>query len=252
MVYRRRVRAAISITAAFIGSGVFLWTGPPGWADEDDQRSILFSGRDIWRNGAFAYGGLLVTPGDLEQDGFMLKLLLSGGLYRYTADNLNGEQVIGGDWLAQVLPGFRIKRGKAELKFFFGPELQRHKSWPEDPDNRLRGQSFGLLMAGELWYEPTYATMIAANASMSSIATSHSARAGIGWRVAGEILNGDGFYLGPEVQYFGADGYRQLRLGVHITSMKTGKTEWFAAGGWATDSEGRSSPYLRLGVSSRH
>jgi hypothetical protein len=250
MVCRAHVYVAISSAAALFACGVCLSTNP-GWADEDDPRSILFSGRDIWRNGAFAYGGLLLAPGGYEQDGYILKLLLSGGLYRYTADGLSGEQVIGGEWLAQVLPGFRIKRGNAEFKLFFGPEMQRHKLWPEDPDNRLRGQSFGLRIAGEFWYEPTNTTMIATNASMSSIATSHSARAGFGWRVADEIFNGDGFYLGPEIQYYGAEGYRQLRLGAHITSMKTGETEWYAAGGWATDSEGRSSPYLRLGVSSR-
>ncbi len=42
-----------------------------------------------------------------------------------------------------------------------------------------------------------------------------------------------------------------FRLGAHITSMKTGINEWTAAGGWAGDTEGRSSPYVRLGFMSR-
>ena len=49
---------------------------------------MLFSGRDIWRNGAFAYGGLIVAPSGLDRDGLLLKVLLSGGLYRYHAQNL--------------------------------------------------------------------------------------------------------------------------------------------------------------------
>ena len=36
-----------------------------------------------------------------------------------------------------------------------------------------------------------------------------------------------------------------------LTSMRTGDSEWSAAAGWATDSDRRASPYLRLGVMMR-
>lgn len=249
MLYRRRVRAAVSFAVAFIVCGVCL-PDDPSRADDDEARALLFSGRDIWRNGAFAYGGLLLAPGGFEQDGFMLKLLLGGGLYRYVSNGLGGEHVIGAEWQAQALPGFRIKRGNAEFKFFFGPELRRNLLWPDDPSNSLRGQTFGLRMAGELWYEPTREILIAGDVSLSSIATSHAARLAFGWRVAEELFT-DGVYIGPEAQYFGSDGYRHRRFGLHITSMKTETTEWSAAGGFARDSDGRSSPYVRLGLSSK-
>lgn len=206
---------------------------------------MLFSGRDIWRNGAFAHGGFIVAPSGLDQDGLLLKIMLSGGLYRYDAQNL-GERVVGAEWLTQVLPGWRMKRGNVELKVFMGPEIQNHHLWPDDPANRLRGYSYGLRVAAEMWYEPTAETMIAADISLSSIATSNSARAAYGWRVLEEMLGG--IYIGPELQYFGSAGYRHARLGLHITSVKTEDTEWSAAAGWARDSTGRSSPYVRLGV----
>ena len=60
--------------------------------------------------------------------------------------------------------------------------------------------------------------MVAADASLSSIATSNSARLAYGWRMFEEMLGG--VYLGPVIEYFGSDGYRHLRLGAHITSMK--------------------------------
>ena len=206
---------------------------------------MLFSGRDIWRNGAFAHGGFIVAPSGLDQDGLLLKIMLSGGLYRYDAQNL-GERVVGAEWLTQVLPGWRMKRGNVELKVFMGPEIQNHHLWPDDPANRLRGYSYGLRVAAEMWYEPTAETMIAADISLSSIATSNSTRAAYGWRVLEEMLGG--IYIGPEAQYSGSAGYRHARLGMHITSMKTEDTEWSAAAGWARDSTGRSSPYVRLGV----
>ena len=219
---------------------------PARASDSDDAHVMLFSGRDIWRNGAFAYGGFLISPSGLDQDGLLLKIMLSGGLYRYDAPSLGGDRVVGAEWLTHVLPGWRIKRGDVELKVFMGPEIQSHYLWPDDPANRLRGFSYGLRVAAEIWYEPTADTMIAADGSLSSIATSNSARAAYGWRVFEEMLGG--IYVGPELQYFNSDGYRHARLGVHITSMKTEDAEWSAAAGWARDSAGRSSPYVRLSI----
>ena len=248
MRFGGRVCAAMSVAAAFI---VCCVCGSPSSAvagEDDDPTVMLFSGRDLWRNGAFVYGGFLTAPGGFEQDGLLLKVLLSGGIYRYTSQGI-GEDVIGAEWLVQVLPGWRIKRGNVELKVFFGLDIERHKLWPDDPGNRLRGSDTGARFAAELWAEPTPTTMIAADVSLSTIATNNSARLAYGWRVLEDIAGG--FYAGPEAQYFGSEGYRHLRLGAHITSMKTGANEWTAAGGWAGDSEGRASPYVRLGFMSR-
>jgi hypothetical protein len=151
--------------------------------------------------------------------------------------------------LSQVLPGWRIKRGNAEFKVFFGPEFQTHYLSPDDPSNRLRGSSIGLRIAVELWHEPTPETMIAADVSLSSIATGNSARAAYGWRILNDLMGG--IYVGPEMQYFGSQGYRNLRVGVHITSMKAEDTEWSAATGWAWDSQARASPYVRISVLKR-
>ena len=56
-------------------------------------------------------------------------------------------------------------------------------------------------MAVEFWYEPTPDTMVAAEVSLSSIATSNSARIGYGWRVLDKCSVA--FIFGPEIQYFG-------------------------------------------------
>ena len=242
----RRVCAAASAAAAFIVCSVCLATGPARAGDDDEvAHAILFSGRDFWRNGAFAYGGMLYAPGGLDQDGLLFKFLLSGGLYRYNAGNLGGQQVIGAEWLAQVLPGFRFTREHFEAKIFMGAEYEYHRLWPDDPDSNLRGRALGLRFAADLWYEPTSTTMLAGDVSLSTVGPNYSARGAFGWRVL------DQFYAGPETQVYGGDGYAQWRLGAHITSFKTGDTEWSAAGGWAIDTNDRSSPYLRLGFMQR-
>jgi cellulose biosynthesis protein BcsS len=244
----RCVCAAVVAVAAFILCGLVL-AGAASASEDEDAQTMLFSGRDIWRNGAFAYGGFVHAPSGLDQDGLLLKILWSRGRYRYDAANLGGDRVTGTEWLAQALAGWRIKRGDAEFKFFMGPDIQIHRLSPDDPDNKLRGSSFGLRMAAELWFEPTPDMMIAADVSLSSIATSDTARIAYGWRILDDMLGG--IYVGPEFQYFGSDGYRQLRLGAHLTTVKTADIEWSAAAGWARDSAGRSSPYLRLNLLKR-
>lgn len=240
-----RVCAAVFAAAAFVVCGLCVSVGPGRAADEEDAHLIVFSGRDFWRNGVFLHGGVIWGPDGFDDDGVLVKVLLAGGLYQYNADNLGGERVIGAEWLAGVMPGWRIKRGPVEAKFFFGPEFQYHRLWPDDPDNRLRGRSIGLRFAIELWTEPTTTSMAAADASLSSIGGSNSARAAFGWKVL------DQFYAGPETQVYGGDGYAQVRFGAHVTSLKTGTTEWSAGGGWALDSDQRSSPYVRLSVTTR-
>ena len=245
---RRRLGAAIAVAVtlfvcAFVSAAIA--------AEDEDSTTLQFSGRDIWRNGVFAYSGFLFAPGGFERDGFMLKLLVNGGVYRYWPGSMPGQEVRGVEWQLQLLPGFRIKRGTAEMKFFFGPEWQKHWLWPDDAGNKLRGQNFGARFAAELWCEPTPESLIVADASLGTLATSHTARLAFGWRVTGELFNEDYFYLGPEVQYFDSDGYRHGRIGLHITSMRTGDVEWSAAIGYARDSDGNSSPYVRLGLAQK-
>jgi hypothetical protein len=215
----------------------------PAWSGDDGAQILLFSGADLWRDGRFAHGGLLWSPGGLERDGFTGKLIFSGGLNRYRSGALGNAWVIGAEEEVQMLPGWRFKRDRLDVKVFAGLDIKNDATSPYDPSNRLHG--VGVRAAADLWFEPTSSTMIAADASLSSIINSYSARAAFGWRLH------DWFYLGPEAQAFACIGFTQARFGLHLTGFKTQKFEWSAAIGWARDSDHRSSPYLRIGVLTR-
>jgi hypothetical protein len=45
---------------------------------------------------------------------------------------------------------------------------------------------------------------------------------------------------------------REFEFGAHITGFRSNAFEWSAGGGWATDSNRRCGPYLRLGVSVKY
>ena len=207
MAWGRRVHAAASAAAASVFCCVFMTTVPTRADDIEDARAIIFSGRDVWLNGAFLNGGVLWSPTALEADGLLFKFLLSGGLYRYDAGDLGGERVVGQELMVQILPGWHVVRPGFEAKVFWGPEYQHHHLSPDDPGNTMRGSKLGLRFSTEVWDEPTATTMIAADASLSTVGTSYSARIGFGWKIL------DQFYSGPETQVYSADGYSQRRFG---------------------------------------
>ena len=194
----------------------------------DQAQLLLFSSTDLWRNGGFAHSGLVWAPSGLDRDGPVLKLIFGGGIYRYTSGALGNAEVVGTQLVGGILPGWRFVRDNLTVTAFVGLDVQRHKLTPDDPSAGLRGTYVGARTGFELWYQPTAATMVAADASVSSIGVSYNARLAAGLRVL------DSFYLGPEVQAFAADGnYRQFRAGMHLTGLRFGEFEWSAGAGWA-------------------
>ena len=219
---------------------------PSGPIGQDQAQFLLFSTTDLWRNGGFAHSGVVWAPSGLDRDGPVLKLIFGGGVYRYTSGALGDTEVLGTQLAGGVLPGWRFVRDNLTVTAFLGLDVQRHKLLPDDPSAGLRGTYVGARTGFELWYQPTATTMVAADASVSTIGLSYNARLAAGLRAF------DSFYLGPEVQAFAADGnYRQLRAGMHITGLRFGQFEWSAGAGWATDTDRRSGAYGKLGVFTR-
>jgi hypothetical protein len=213
---------------------------------DDQARYLLFSTSDLWRHGGFTHAGIVWSPAGVDREGVVLKLMFGGGIYHYISGALGNVEVRGRQLALAILPGWRFVRDRLTVTVFAGLDLQNHRLTPDDPSAGLRGGHAGLRTGFELWYEPTPATMLAADASVSTVGPSYSARIAAGWRVF------DRFYLGPELAGFAADdNYQQVRAGVHLTGLRTAQFEWSAGVGWATDSDGRDSAYGKLGLITR-
>jgi hypothetical protein len=203
------------------------------------EHFLFFSGADLWRNGDFVHGGMLWSPNGLEREGFTLKLLLSGGSYRYNAGT---TPIVGNMGLVDVLPGWRFKRDQLEVTVFAGLDLQHHWTVPDDPGNRLLGNHVGFRAGIDLWYQPTEKTMAAVSVLGSTIDTNVWARGAVGVRFLDRV------WLGPEVLGFADRTYNQWRAGFHVTSFQTGPYEWSAGAGYVSDSDHHSGPYGRIGL----
>lgn len=215
-------------------------TGAAGAASE---KYLYFSGFDLWRSGGTSYGGMLWSPGGLNNDGFTLKALLAGGTYLYQAgiNDIRGKYLLG-----SVMPGWRFKRGDFEIKIFAGLDLQHHETSPDDPGNRLRGNHAGARLNAEIWWEPMPAEMmVAASFSGSTIGDNYGVRLATGWRVLND------FWAGPETEASGDQVYRQYRVGAHLTSYKMGDFEWALSAGYVEDNSHRSGLYGRINLLTR-
>lgn len=209
----------------------------------DDPRFLLFSNTDLWRHGGFMHGGVVWSPGGNDREGFVLKAMFGGGDYRYISGALGNVEVSGRLLAASILPGWRFVRGKFIATVFGGLDMQNHRLSPDDPSASLRGRYAGVRANVELWYEPTPSTMVAADASVSTIGVSYNARAAFGWRIM------ERYYFGPEIQGFAAgSNYRQFRIGAHVTGLRTKWFEWSGSIGWTTDSDDRDGLYGKLGL----
>jgi hypothetical protein len=215
-------------------------------SDPSQARFLLFSTTDLWRQGGFSHGGLLWAPSGLDRNGPVLKLMFGGGIYHYLSGALGNADVRGAQLAGAILPGWRFVRDNLIVTVFLGYDFQHHRLTPDDPSAGLRGGYVGARTGAEVWYQPTSTTMLAGHASVSTVGPSYDARLAAGWRAF------DAFYVGPEVQAFGADGnYRQVRGGLHITGFRTEVFEWSVGAGWATDTDNRSGAYGKIGVFTR-
>jgi hypothetical protein len=232
------------VAASLLVLAAWLWGVDPLLAEEPAngaaaEHFLLFGGADLWRNGDFVHGGLLWSPQGLAKEGFTLKILLSGGSYRYLSGTL---PITGNEVLADALPGWRFKSDRFELALFAGLDLQHHWLIPDDPGNRLQGNRAGVRAGFDLWYQPTDMLMTTASLWASTIDTNIWGRAAVGWRFLDRV------WLGPEATGFEDHTYNQWRLGVHATAFQTGPYEWSAGLGYTWDSDGNAGPYGRLGL----
>ena len=129
------------------------YCGPSGNRDAQQPSFLVFGGADLWRYGAFLYGGTLWSPAGLNADGFTLKLLVNGGRYSYNSSGLQTN--IDGDMLSgAALPGFRLVGDALTIGLFAGPVVQDYRLSPYDPGSRLHGLYVGAQLASDVWYQP--------------------------------------------------------------------------------------------------
>nr|WP_246700427.1 cellulose biosynthesis protein BcsS [Variibacter gotjawalensis] len=214
-------------------------------------KTVMYAGGiDGWRNGAFAYGAFLWSPGGLNAEGITLKLMNGHGAYRYNSGALEGAEVFGVQQLTSILLGWRFKKGGFEATVFAGADAQVNTLSQFDPGNFLVGSRYGARFGLDVWHQTRPGEMIQANVSWSSIGPSYSARIAAGWWSFNSV------WLGPELQNFGnptygSPSYMQWRVGAHATAFEIRHFEFSFGAGYVADSDNRHGAYGRFSLIGR-
>lgn len=219
----------------------------PSVADElsggaDPERFLFYSGFDLWNFGYSGYAGAQWAPGSLNSDGFVLSAFVSEGIERFDTPATRYRTSI---LRASILPGWRFKRGNLEVKVFAGPDFEYDAFSPTRAYRLPYRTSVGARAAVDLWWEPTAITMLAASASVTSIANGFSTRVAGGWRVF------ETGWIGPEIAISSDRFSEQYRVGAHLTGLRTAAFEWSLAAGYVQDSFRRGGMYGRISVLAR-
>ncbi len=206
------------------------------------EQVLLFGGFDLWHFSLGGYGGLQWAANGLNDDGFIVRLIMAQGVERYRTPSGTITTDI---FRASVLPGWRFKRGEFEFKLFAGADLEDHNLTPDFVTAKLRGPHGGARVAAEAWLEPLPQMMLATSGYLTSVGMAYGMRVAAGWRLL------DAFWIGPELSGSRDEFSSQTRLGAHLTGLKTDAIEWSLGAGYLTDSYQRGGAYARIGFVSR-
>ena len=202
------------------------------------DRLMVFSGFDIWRGGLSGYAGLQWAPSRLDREGFILRMMTSTGIEQLTASGHRYQTHI---FRASLMPGYKFKNGNLEIQLLAGIDFERDLLTIDN--NTTSGRSmFGARVTADLWWEPTPHTMAQASISASTIYNSGNIRIAAGWRGLNR------FWIGPEVLASRDLFSQQVRVGAHLTGLRTGALEWAVAAGYIADNFNRDGVYGRVGM----
>jgi hypothetical protein len=198
-----------------------------------------FAGLDMQRFGVGAYAGLLLSPTP-GRDGLAMRLIGAQSVdeYRTPTGSIRNQTL-----RAALTPGYRISRPGFELSAFAGVEIAARVRLPITRRTQIE-PDVGMRMSADTWWQPIAPVMISANLSMTTIDAFFAARVASGIRVFD-------VWTGPEISASTDIWGQTLRVGGHVTSMRTANVELSFAAGYAFDSFGRQGIYTRLGITLR-
>lgn len=202
------------------------------------DRMLYFSGIEAQRWSLGVYAGAQWAPARIDREGFILRMLASDSIERFTTPAHSYHTNI---FRGAVMPGYKWSRDRVDLQLLGGvaTEIDAKSADGARANWRLK---FGLQGSADLWWEPTRMLMLQGSFTATTIDSGFSTRAAAGWRIA------DLFWIGPEVtasqDYFS----RQYRIGAQLTGLRTEEYDWSFALGRVWDSYQRNGLYGRIGV----
>ncbi len=180
-----------------------------GTATDTTYPYVIFSGVDIAKDAYEGYlGGMIALNGNLDSNGFLLRVLGSRGWFE---DNDAIPNVDGDYWQGDVMMGYQLVRDGVTYAALVGVDFRDYQLSPDDPTSKLRGSETGFKAALDIETEryqksPFYAAL---RGSYSTAFDTYYALGRLGFNI-------DRFAIGPEVWALGDESGDAARVGGFI------------------------------------
>lgn len=231
-------RIALAAVAVLAAASAFLHGPLPAQAAGGD--TVIFGGLDLGASRYASAGfkrGIFGTP--VDRTGFVAMGTLGMGSYPRTgAGSGHGAGTLGE---ASLLVGYQSAREALTWGAYIGPEIGRH--WHQPQTFRQRDDTrIGIRALLDLWMEPRQDMLVQATLAGGTAESHVYARFAVGWRIFGFA------HLGPEAAAYAKPGYREAKLGLHLSQIALGPAMLRLSGGWQWTDNGKpeSGPYVSL------
>jgi hypothetical protein len=240
-----RVLFAILLLGALISCAVAQPAEAEQSRGERELRQVLFSSAEFAGGTTFIGSGFKrAAQGSVDAQGFILMSLSGAGatpeIFRGPADT--SIRVARVSTYGSVLVGYQWMRPGAVFMLAAGPEIASRQVIDDRGRPRWQPRQTGARLIAETWLEPTPQMIAQATLILSSAQNSLWSRASTGIALA------PGMYLGPEAGIYVEPGYREARLGAHLTGLVLGPLTFRLNAGVTAVAGERSGFYLGLGA----
>ncbi|MHB2208520.1 cellulose biosynthesis protein BcsS [Methylobacterium sp. CM6257] len=223
--------AVLAVAGAPAAASAADWyTGAPTDVATDDYIVAIDAAATVTSNSS-AFGVVTatiapVTP--LNESGPRLRLQGLSGVYSYPGST-SGRTVRGEQEEGTAMFGYEWIWKQAALAGYVGFNVRNNELSVLDPRNPVVGTGVGAKFAADLYLNPTLETLLAANASYSTLFRAYYVRVKAGFAVA------DGVFIGPEATLLGDAYFNQWRVGAHLTGFAVGPMKFSLGAGYAHD-----------------
>ena len=210
---------------------------------ERQLRQVIFSSAEFANGSAYVGSGFKRAFGkSIDEQGFVLMSLSGAGatpeIFEGPADvrirvarlSNSASMMLGYQWVA---PG-RV------MMLAAGPESSRSQEIDERGRPRWLPRRNGVKAIAEIWHEPRPRMMLQGTAIFSS------AQSSLWSRAAGGLALREGLFLGPEATVYLEHGYREARIGMHLTGLALGPFRLRLNAGISRIAEQKSGYYVGL------
>lgn len=211
----RNVRAPLSAAVCALVLGA--WAAGPAAAGETARASTsVFSGSDYKEDSSFTYiGAVHALNGDLDRDGFLLRVFGGFGEYEYDTTAVARGHVDTDLVLVDVGIGYQTINGGIRYSAYASASYEDHDQSPVDFSNPVRDEEWGFKGQAEVETTAGAPIYFGAIGSYSTGFESYWVRGRIGANI------GHGLVLGPEIIGLGNEGFDQIRYGAFLGGLPT-------------------------------